>query len=76
MKLRQYMTDRGVSDADMAQLVGLSAFGIRKLKYGERNPSIDVALRIQDVTGGLVTIADLQKDAPRPSETSLAEATT
>jgi DNA-binding transcriptional regulator YdaS (Cro superfamily) len=62
MKLIQYMRAKNLDDAAMAALVGdISEHGIKKIKYGERNPSFAVALRIEAVTKGKVRVADLGK---------------
>ncbi len=67
MKLLDYMRDHSLSDEAMASLVGgITSHGIRKLKYGERNASLGVATRIETVTKGKVTPADLVK-APVPA---------
>lgn len=59
MKLIDYMRSENIDDAAMAQRVGdITAFGIRKLKYGERGPSIEVAIRINKVTNGKVGLED------------------
>lgn len=62
MKLIDYMRAKNLSDSAMAQRVGgISEHGIRKLKYGERDPSIATAIRINEATGGLVGLSDWAK---------------
>ncbi|MEP9376173.1 hypothetical protein ABLE91_05625 [Aquabacter sp. CN5-332] len=62
MKLLDYMRDQKLDDEAMASLVGgITSHGIRKLKYGERNASLEVAMRIEGATGGLVRPSDLVK---------------
>jgi len=72
MKLIDFMREQKLTDAAMAALVGsVSAHGIRKVKYGERSPSLSLAIRIENATGGKVTPADLLMDrepAPEAAE--------
>lgn len=64
MKLLDYMRQNKVDDEAMAALVGgITAHGIRKLKYGERNASLEVAMRIERATRGAVRPADLVKES-------------
>ena len=59
MRLIDYMRSENLDDAAMAALVGgITEHGIRKLKYGERGPSIEVAIRIGEVTVGQVGLND------------------
>ena len=59
MRLIDYMRSENLDDAAMAALVGgITEHGIRKLKYGERGPSIEVAIRIGAATAGQVGLAD------------------
>lgn len=67
MKLIDYMRSENLDDAAMAARAGgITGHGIRKLKYGERGPSIEVAIRIGEVTAGLVGLNDWSKEAGSP----------
>lgn len=72
MRLIDYMRAEKLSDSAMAQRVGgISEHGIRKLKYGERGPSIEVAIRINEVTAEKVGLRDWSRQAspaPAPCE--------
>jgi hypothetical protein len=53
------MRANDLDDETMADRVGsITSHGIRKLKYGERKPSLAVAIRIEEVTGGAVTASE------------------
>ena len=68
MKLLDYMRAHGLDDDAMASKIGgITSHGIRKIKYGERNPSAGVAARIQAVTAGKVTLVDLVKHQTVPA---------
>ena len=57
------MRSQNLDDAAMAERVGgITGHGIRKLKYGERGPSIETAIRIEAVTDGQVGLRDWSKD--------------
>ncbi|ACS42389.1 hypothetical protein [Methylorubrum extorquens] len=59
MKLIDYMRAERLDDVTMALRVGgITQHCIRKLKYGERGPSIETAIRIQEVTSGSVGLSD------------------
>lgn len=63
MKLIDFMRSENLDDAAMAVRVGgITEHGIRKLKYGERGPSIEVAIRIGNATDGKVGLSDWSKD--------------
>lgn len=60
MVLGRWMRIAGLSDRQMAEKVGgISISGIRKLRYRERGPSIQVAARIAEISAGKVTFADM-----------------
>lgn len=64
MKLIDWMFDRNLDDEDFAQMVGdCTSHAVKKWKYGERQPPIDRALRIEQVTKGAVTVRDLIREA-------------
>ena len=59
------MRSANLDDAAMAESVGgITAHGIRKLKYGERGPSIETAIRIDEVTDGKVSLRDWVRENP------------
>lgn len=58
------MRSENLDDAAMAERVGsITAHGIRKLKYGERGPSIEAAIRINEATAGEVGLSDWAREA-------------
>lgn len=59
MKLAQFMTEHGYTDASMAEEIGnCSEFAVRKWKYGERTPRPQVIDRIQQISNGKVGLKD------------------
>lgn len=60
MRLIDYMRAHALDDVEMARRVGnVTEHGIRKVKYGQRNPSLRLAARIEIATGGAVRPSDL-----------------
>ena len=53
-KLKQYIAAQGISSRAFAQSVGLSSAGLHGLLHGRNIPSLPVAFRIEDATGGAV----------------------
>ncbi|HJE24948.1 MAG TPA: hypothetical protein K8W01_14930 [Methylorubrum populi] len=59
MKLIDYMRAEKLDDVTMARRVGgITQHCIRKLKYGERGPSLQTAIRIHEVTSGIVGLTE------------------
>lgn len=54
MTLAEYMTLRGLRDHEMANVLGLSREQISRIRRGVSKPSLDVALRIEEITRGAV----------------------
>lgn len=70
MKLLDWMRREGVSDVEMATRINegvvepCTGYAVKKWKYGERQPQGDKIIRIEEVTGGEVTLRDLASTAP------------
>lgn len=74
MLLKDWMRGEGISDADMAERIGgITSHGVRKLRFRERGPSIRVAARIEEISGGKVRSPDLQPVKRRPPSAPLNE---
>lgn len=66
MKLLDYLKLNDISDeAFAAEFNGeISASGVRKWKYGERNPRLPELVRIEEITNGAVTTRDFLSEQP------------
>lgn len=64
MKLLDYLKLNGISDeAFAAEFHGqISSSGVRKWKYGERQPRLPELVRIEELTNGAVTARDFLPD--------------
>ncbi|KQO76450.1 hypothetical protein [Methylobacterium sp. Leaf88] len=65
MLLKDWMRTAEIDDAVLAERIGdISIFGVRKLRFRQRGPSIRVAARIEEISGGMVRAADLEPIKP------------
>lgn len=64
MKLDQYLRDNSITEAAFAREVGISQAHVHRLRTGGW-PSMGIAVRIREVTGGQVTADDF---VPPPDE--------
>lgn len=55
MTLSEYIAASGKSQAQIAEMFGLSASYLSQIASGKRLPALDVAARIEAATGGVVT---------------------
>lgn len=58
MELVAYLKERGATDADFANAIGVDRSSVTRMRNGGQVPSADVMRRIADVTDGLVTPND------------------
>lgn len=59
MMLLDHLKQTGTSVADFAASLGEAENTIRKIAYGQRQPSLPLAIKISNATGGAVPPADL-----------------
>lgn len=59
MKLAQYMEAHGLTDGAFADRVGVDRSRINRFRRGDAIPSWETARRIEEETGGQVTLSDL-----------------
>lgn len=59
MKLADYLQETDQRASDLAALVGCETSTITRFLRGERRPSLEIALRIEQATGGKVSPHDL-----------------
>ena len=65
MKLSEYLKKNKISQEKFAELVGVTRPFITNIANGKKNPSIQLAGRIEEVTKGKVTLKDLlEMNAP------------
>lgn len=61
MKLEEFIKSEGLSKSAWAKKHGFSQPVITRFLKGERGLSLKIALRIQEVTKGMVRVDELQK---------------
>lgn len=65
MKLETYLSQSGRKLTEIAEKVGCGPSTLHDLKTGRRIPSLGLAIKIKEATGGAVCPEDF---APAPSE--------
>ncbi len=71
MRLVEYLLReklKGRNGYEFAEKVGISTGHLHQIKFGKSAPRIDVAVRIVEVSGGVVTLDDLLADAPKSQQ--------
>jgi transcriptional regulator with XRE-family HTH domain len=61
MELKDYLESRYLSRKEFAKLVGVNTATITNYIQGHRIPILAIALKIQEVTNGKVSVQDLVK---------------
>ncbi len=61
MKLSDWLNDAGTRARDFAKAVGTTEATISRLRHGNAKPSLDLAQRIAEATGGAVTANDFME---------------
>lgn len=64
MKLSEWLKSSEMRACDLARAVGTTEATISRLKHGNSQPSIDLARRISEATGGAVTANDFMEGKP------------
>ena len=59
MTLDAYFANTGTTAATLADAVGVTGASMTRIRRGEQNISLDLALKIVTATGGKVTLEDL-----------------
>lgn len=67
-ELKTYLLAIGGRQQDLADLIGISRPYLSGLLSGKKRPSLDLALRIEDVTRGAVPAASWRKGCCEAAE--------
>lgn len=59
MTIDQYLQQSGISKGRFAELIGVSAARVSQLLRGDSHPSPELAARIEQITNGAITVAEL-----------------
>lgn len=65
MTLREYIALGEQSITQIGLHLGVSEHAVRKWAYGQREPDIDMAVSIEELTGGKVTVPELSRTQAR-----------
>ena len=67
MKLKQYLSEKGLTQREFGEAVGVPQATINRYVNGERFPDRDMILKIIEATGGHVSVVDWYEVAAEPS---------
>lgn len=59
MTLKEWRQKTGFSQKEIGELIGVSRFQISHLESGDRFCSLEMAKKIEDLSGGMVKIREL-----------------
>ena len=59
MKLQNWLEEKRLSKTEFAKRIGITRHALYLYLKGKRQPRLDIALRIERVTNGEVTVEDL-----------------
>jgi len=58
MLLRKWLAEKNIRQADFAVMIGVRQSMVSQLASGKRQPSLELTLKIEQVTRGKVTLSD------------------
>ena len=64
-KLRNYLTNRGISQRWFAKAIGITPNHLSRIISGKSIPTIKLANEIEKQTGGLITMYDWVNENPK-----------
>lgn len=67
MKLSAYLSQHKIDERIFGESLGVSEFAVRKWRYGQRTPSVEVIHRISEITDGAVSFHDWLPEEARAS---------
>lgn len=59
MKLRAYLDEKRITYREFAEKLGVHLQSLKSIVYGIRRPSLEIAVRIEELTNGEVAPKDL-----------------
>lgn len=54
-QLRAYLTQKNIRQSALAEMLGVSNGYMSQIINGDKRPSLDLAFKIEDATGGAIT---------------------
>lgn len=63
-KLHLFMKANRLSDEEVASIVGRDRTTIARVRRGSKNPSLELAVKIERMTNGAVRVADMLYASP------------
>lgn len=59
MNLKEYLEEHRLTYREFAEKLGIRLQSLQGVVYGTRKPSLDLAVKIEELTGGEITPKDL-----------------
>lgn len=59
MDLKEYLEDKRLTYREFAEKLGIRTQSLQSVVYGSKKPSLDLAVKIEELTGGAITPKDL-----------------
>lgn len=66
MKIREYLYRNHMSQAEFSRLLGINDNYFRMITRGVARPGLELCLKIEMLSGGLITLKDLRPDKNYP----------
>lgn len=66
MNLKEYLEEKRLTYREFAEKLGIRTQSLQTIVYGKRKPSLDLAVKIQELTEGAITPKDLLDDFYNP----------
>lgn len=61
MTLKEYLKAGHLTIAQIGHTLDVSEHAVRKWAYGQREPDIETAVKLSEITGGLVSVPELAR---------------
>lgn len=68
MNLREYLDEKRITYREFAEKLGIHLQSLKSIVYGVRRPSLEIAVKIEELTNGQVTPKDLIATFNKKSE--------
>lgn len=59
MDLKKYLDNKRLTYAEFANQLGIHTHSLHNVVYGKKKPSLDLAVKIEELTDGEITAKDL-----------------
>jgi transcriptional regulator with XRE-family HTH domain len=68
MNLKKYLEEKRMTYREFAEKLGIRPQYLQSIAYGKKKPSLELAVKIQELTGGKLTPKDLLEHYNNPQK--------